>query len=160
MTFFRKFSIVLAILVAVAIYVLFFWDYSKGSRFGKLVKLSQRGVVFKEWEGVIDQGSGDRLTWSFSIHDKAMAEELEKQMGEVVQLDYREHFNQLWYATKYDVYSWRIKNINRAKLCPFLYLLRSDKETLKKASDLIGKERKDLVPEIEACLVRLNQLKD
>ena len=72
-------------------------SYSNGVRTGKLVKLSKRGMLLKTYEGTLDLGSGDKLTWDFSIHDDKLGAELLKHTGQIVQLEYREILFKLFY---------------------------------------------------------------
>ena len=150
-------SLILSILAISVIFVSYKWVYSEGSRSGRLVKLSKKGHLFKEWEGLLDLGSGDQLTWSFSVRGGQVGEELLKQIGEQVTVDYREHLFSIIYSTKYDVYNWRIKGVNPSKICPFLYLLRGHQQTLEKAAELIKGQRKDLTENVESCLLRLER---
>ena len=101
-------------LVAVALlttglcYLFLTYTYSSGHRVGKLVKLSKKGFVTKTWEGTMDLGSGDQLTWQFSVHKDDIGHELSKHSGKMVRLEYRELLWKVFYETKYDVIAWKI----------------------------------------------------
>ena len=66
--------------------------YSQGVRSGTLVKLSKKGILYSTYEGTLDLGSGDQLTWNFSIHDKKVGEQLVSLSGKKVKLNYDELF--------------------------------------------------------------------
>ena len=72
----------------------YFVPYSEGYRSGKLVKISQRGVVFKTWEGTLSQGVSDELQFHFSVEDgkKEVLEQLKNLQGKSVKLTYIERY--------------------------------------------------------------------
>lgn len=112
-----KFKLFLLVFVAVLIGI--FWyvtagHYSTGSRAGTVSKLSERGYVFKTYEGVLSEGGFSGETgalqaryWDFSAKDEAVVEKLQRAMatGERVTLKYNEKFFQFpWNGdTKYFV---------------------------------------------------------
>ena len=49
---------------------IYYIPYSKGTRSGELIKISNRGVVFKTWEGEISQGISGAQIFYFSVLDK------------------------------------------------------------------------------------------
>ena len=149
---------ILLLLLGITYYILFEWSYSKGSRVGTLVKLSEKGLLMKEWEGVLDQGTGKQITWSFSVHSDKLASSLMQQMGDIVKLEYKEHLVSFPYATKYEVYNWQAKEVDVNKLCPFLYLIKKDTAVLKKVIHLIEVERPDLKSDILECQKKLEAL--
>jgi len=71
--------VILIALGSIITYLLTQYTLSRGVRAGKLVKLSETGILIKTYEGTLDLGSGDELTWQFSIHDSDLGEELAKQ---------------------------------------------------------------------------------
>ena len=85
------FSIALIILGTIS-YGLLNYPYSEGVRSGKLVKISKKGVVYPTYEGTLDLGSGDQLTWNFSVHSRDVGDKLVKQSGKQVKLQYDELF--------------------------------------------------------------------
>jgi len=91
----------IGILLFLTVYVLFvyFATYSKGYRSGELVKISERGVVFKTWEGTLSQGVSDELQFHFSIEDKdtEVIDLLKTLQGKSVRLTYIE---------RYDTFFW------------------------------------------------------
>lgn len=50
-SFFLKVLVVLIFLGAIAL-----WTYSEGTRAGQLIKFSEKGVVFKTYEGELNMG--------------------------------------------------------------------------------------------------------
>lgn len=81
---------ILGILFCVALpsigFVTLFPNYSVGEKTGVVVKISQRGVFWKTWEGQMNigamstNGNGVAVpeTFSFSVKDAAVIEELKK----------------------------------------------------------------------------------
>lgn len=70
------------------------WAYSDGERAGVLQKFSRKGWVCKTQEGELAQfivaGVSPQI-WQFSVRDPAVAAQLDKAVGERVQLHYTEH---------------------------------------------------------------------
>lgn len=95
-----------------------FGTFSDGSRVGKLVKFSKKGVVFKTYEGQLNVGGfakdsdGDISpnVWSFSVYrgDDAIVRAIDRAMdeGQTVKLHYKEKFYQFdWRGdSKYFIY--------------------------------------------------------
>jgi hypothetical protein len=99
--FFRKlltYFIILAVLILVAFYFIANFTYSEGNRAGVLIKFSKRGVVFKTYEGELNQGGAGNVPntaqfnaiWEFSVKDEAVAEELRKLEGRKVSVHYQQ----------------------------------------------------------------------
>ncbi len=64
--------------------------YSDGERAGVLVKFSQKGVIWRSWEGEVMYGqSSDR--WYFSTRDEDMATKLNEKIGQEVTIRYHEY---------------------------------------------------------------------
>lgn len=91
-------SLVVGIIVG-GLYILWCnWTYSDGTRAGDLIKISKKGYVFKTYEGQLklggidlqnaDEGLSD--TWSFSVTDEKIYEQLEKLQGQKVVLRYQQ----------------------------------------------------------------------
>ncbi|MBI1305932.1 MAG: hypothetical protein GC181_04875 [Bacteroidetes bacterium] len=92
-------------------------DYSTGVRSGTLMKISEKGVLFKTWEGQLNTGgftedNGDITSsiWHFSIRKSQpeILKEIEKAIddGHRVKLYYHEKYVHLFFLgdTKYFVY--------------------------------------------------------
>lgn len=93
---------------------LYFISYSEGVRAGKLVKFSEKGILFKTWEGEISQGVSDAQTFVFSVDDKEkqVIEHLNAYQGKFVKLNYFERFKTLlWLGdTKYFITEVELQN--------------------------------------------------
>jgi hypothetical protein len=70
------------------------WAYSDGTRAGVLQKFSRRGWICRTQEGELAQyivaGVSPQI-WLFSVRDPALGAQLDKLVGEQVQLHYTEH---------------------------------------------------------------------
>ncbi len=84
---------------------IYFASYSEGTRSGELIKFSNKGIVFKTWEGEISQGISGAQIFSFSVEDKNVIKKLEEFQGRYVKLKYKERFAKVsWLGdTKYFV---------------------------------------------------------
>lgn len=90
-------------------------SYSKGSRVGHVVKLSEKGLVCKTTEGelildgaaVIKTEHGTSGVWEFTVKDPAIAKQIEDAMkrGDRVELQYNQlwHTSACWGSTSYSV---------------------------------------------------------
>lgn len=73
------------------------YDYSTGSRVGKLYKLSKKGIVWRTYEGELDlemmetneYGMSNKV-WCFSVPDEKVAKGLEAIQGQRVKLIYNQ----------------------------------------------------------------------
>lgn len=85
----------------------YYLTYSEGYRSGELVKFSNKGILFKTWEGRLSQGISDELQFEFSVEDKQkkVIENLLDFQGKRVKLTYKERFGTFpWLGdTKYYV---------------------------------------------------------
>ena len=95
-----------------------FGTFSDGSRVGNIVKFSKKGVVFKTYEGKLNEGGFSKdengeitpSVWEFSVYrnDDAIIRAIDKAMDEgyAVKLHYKEKFFQFdWRGdTKYFIY--------------------------------------------------------
>lgn len=114
--FFRKFLIFLfliLVLSGIGTYLVFNYTYSDGNRAGILIKFSQKGYVFKTFEGEINLTGinpipGNTIAnnmWVFSVKDAAVAYKLMEMEGKNVRVHYVEKVKNLpWQGeTKYFV---------------------------------------------------------
>jgi hypothetical protein len=66
--------------------------YSEGYREGFITKMSNRGVIFKTYEGEMQLGAGEQSSlqepFKFSVSDPDMAEFVEGYLGERVRVKY------------------------------------------------------------------------
>ncbi|WP_378188344.1 6-phosphogluconate dehydrogenase [Aquimarina sp. W85] len=85
----------------------YFANFSEGTRSGELIKFSNKGLLFKTWEGEISQGISGAQIFSFSVEDKneQVISDLETLQGRYVKLTYIERFGTFsWLGdTKYFV---------------------------------------------------------
>ena len=101
------------IVIAVVAYFISGYTYSEGNRAGLLIKFHKEGYFFKTYEGELNVGSvnpgvGSSVannTWSFSVKDKKLADQLSIMEGKMVRLHYKEKIKNLpWQGeTKYFV---------------------------------------------------------
>ena len=105
MKFLIKLFIIILLVVAGYFSFIYFVHYSDGVRAGKLVKFSNKGVLFKTWEGEISQGVSEAQTFIFSVEDNEMQtiEDLNRLQGKFVKLHYFERYKTLFWLgdTKY-----------------------------------------------------------
>ena len=79
------------LLVAAYFAVVSSWDYSSGERAGWVQKLSRKGWLCKTWEGELALVSLPGSTpekFLFTIHDDAVAAQINEAMGKRVALHY------------------------------------------------------------------------
>lgn len=102
-----KIGIGIGIIFIVYICFLYFASYSNGVRAGELIKFSNKGVMFKTWEGEISQGVSEAQRFEFSVQggEKQVIEDLNNFQGKMVKLHYFERYKTLFWLgdTKYFV---------------------------------------------------------
>jgi len=95
------FKIVVFALVLFGIYYTFIYyiPFSEGYRAGELTKISNKGVMFKTWEGEISQGVSESQRFTFSVEsgNVDVIDKLKELQGEPVKLTYKE---------RYDTFPW------------------------------------------------------
>ena len=99
-------AFVLAILAGIGYYLFASMTYSDGSRTGQLIKISEKGYVFKTFEGSLSLGGisveEDRTNigsiWEFSVTDDAVFYKMLSLRGRKVVVQYEE---------KYRVIPWK-----------------------------------------------------
>ena len=110
----------LAILAGVLYYLYASMTYSDGSRTGQLIKISEKGYVFKTYEGQLSLGGisveGNETNigsiWEFSVVNDGIYRRLQELQGQKVKLQYEE---------KYERIPWRgdtkhiITNVEQSK---------------------------------------------
>ena len=68
---------------------------SQGERVGVVSKISEKGVIFKSFEGELMLGRGESAnTWQFSVKDTKVVTEVREAMrsGKRVELEYKQQF--------------------------------------------------------------------
>jgi len=96
----------LAILAGIGYYLFASMTYSDGSRTGQLIKISEKGYVFKTYEGQLSLGGisveGDQTNigsiWEFSVVNDGVYKRMESLRGKKVLVQYEE---------KYRVIPWK-----------------------------------------------------
>lgn len=100
-----KLLLVLIIIIAGYFSFIYFVHYSEGVRAGKLVKFSNKGFIFKTWEGEISQGVSESQIFIFSVEndEKLVIQDLDRLQGKFVKLHYFERYKKLFWLgdTKY-----------------------------------------------------------
>jgi hypothetical protein len=87
-------TVVAAALCALYLWTVLHWSYSEGERAGYLQKLSKKGWLCKTWEGEILLSSMPGAIperFAFTVRDPAVVQQLQKAMGQRVQLSYSQH---------------------------------------------------------------------
>lgn len=88
--------------------------YSEGTRAGELIKFSNKGILFKTWEGEISQGISGAQIFSFTVldQDEAVIEKLQEFQGKYVKLTYEERFDTFffWGDTAYFINEVTLEN--------------------------------------------------
>ncbi|MFB9052971.1 6-phosphogluconate dehydrogenase [Formosa undariae] len=97
----------LGILISAYMAFVYYVPYSTGTRAGELIKVSQKGVIFKTWEGEISQGISGAQIFSFSImdDDQEVIEQLNELQGQYVKLEYTQRYRTffIWGDSKHFV---------------------------------------------------------
>ena len=94
--------IIAAIIIAVGGFLVYAnINYSQGTRVGKVVKISKKGVIFKTWEGQLNYGDNKDL-WEFSISNSQ--EQVRVNIDDANKADKRV---ELFYKEKYVAFPWR-----------------------------------------------------
>lgn len=107
-SFFKKLVWILfigAILAGIGYYIFATATYSKGTRTGYLIKMSEKGVIFKTMEGQMNLGgisAGEDANligniWDFSVKDEYLYKKLASLEGKKVTLSYEEHFRKIFW---------------------------------------------------------------
>ena len=110
----------LALLAGIGYYIFASMTYSDGSRTGQLIKISEKGYMFKTYEGQLSLGGisveGDQTNlgsiWEFSVSNNGIYDRMQALRGKKVLVQYEE---------KYRVIPWRgdtkyiITNVEEAR---------------------------------------------
>jgi hypothetical protein len=119
--------ILIVILVAV-VYFKYGFTYSKGYRAGLLQKFSEKGVIFKTYEGEmilssVQSNANVALAsekFLFSVTDEAVAKQMEQIQGKQVVVHYREKNGALpWQGESYYIVdSVRVSDVSGGTFVP------------------------------------------
>jgi hypothetical protein len=94
------FKIVLALLVILGVvgYFRYYWVFGTGVKAGELNYVVHKGILFKTYEGKMIQtgirsqaGTLQSFEFTFSVEDRAVAEQLMTNSGNQFNLHYREY---------------------------------------------------------------------
>jgi hypothetical protein len=105
----KKFLVIVIGIVALSgvVYFTFLYNatYSEGVRTGELIKFSNKGMVFKTYEGELSQGISGAQIFSFSVLDsqEQVITDLKALEGHYVKLTYIERYRTFpwWGDSKY-----------------------------------------------------------
>ena len=85
--------------------IMYYATYSEGNRSGELIKFSNKGMVFKTYEGELSQGISGAQIFSFSVLDseEKVVSDLKEMEGHYVKLTYIERYKTFpwWGDSKY-----------------------------------------------------------
>ena len=92
-------ALLLMVILALVGLVLYTWvawsfTYSEGERAGYVQKFSKKGWICKTWEGELAMANLPGAmpeVFNFTVHDDAVAAEINQAMGERVSLHYEQH---------------------------------------------------------------------
>lgn len=96
-------------LFALWTFVAMTFSYSNGDRVGYVQKISNKGWIFKTWEGelaMVNMPGTLSEKFLFSVRDDAVATRIQESLGKRVRLSYEEHMGVpvSWFAeTRYFV---------------------------------------------------------
>ena len=147
---------ILSVVTIASSYLIFTYPYSSGTRSGKLVKLSKKGVFYPTYEGILDLGSGDKLTWEFSIHDKKVGKALSGHSGKNVKLNYDELFFKILFETKYNVKSFNVENSQNGvaenlAFCRLVNIMRRSLNVVNEIRESILRYDPKLIKDVRKC---------
>jgi uncharacterized membrane-anchored protein len=122
-------ALVIVIVVIVAIvYFKYGFTYSKGYRAGLLQKFSEKGIIFKTYEGEmilssVQSNANVALAsekFLFSVTDEAIAKQMEQIQGKQVVVHYREKNGALpWQGESYYIVdSVRVSDVSGGTFVP------------------------------------------
>ena len=101
-------SVAVAVIIAVFVYVRYFYVFGEGIKAGNLNYLVYKGYIFKTYEGILiqsgyyqtEEGSVQSNEFRFSVVNDSLAGELMKLSGSDVQLHYKEYVSPLLWRGK------------------------------------------------------------
>ena len=89
-----SFALLFGILFTVYFAFIYYVPYSEGYRAGELIKISNKGIIFKTWEGEISQGVAEAQRFHFSVESDELEviSDLKDMQGKQVKLHYKERY--------------------------------------------------------------------
>lgn len=111
--------IFLSVLALTIIFLVFNFTYSEGSRAGVLMKFSNRGYVFKTFEGELNTGGVGNIAntaqvnqiWNFSVKEKGFADTLHLYEGKRVILFYQQKIKHLPWQGETDYFVNKVQEV-------------------------------------------------
>lgn len=95
----------IALLTTLFFTIVYYATYSEGNRSGELIKFSNKGYVFKTWEGELSQGLSGNKIFAFSVLDENqdIIKSLQNLQGRYVKVTYVERYKTFpwWGETTY-----------------------------------------------------------
>jgi len=90
---------IILVVVAVFVYVRYYFVFAEGTKAGQLNTFQRKGYVFKTWEGILIQ-SGFKANvqsneFEFSVQKEQVAKLLEENAGKEMELHYKHYFGVL-----------------------------------------------------------------
>ena len=86
--------LVAGVLTGLYMWFMLTWSYSEGERAGWIQKLSKKGFLCKTWEGemaMVSLPGSIPEKFTFTVHDDAVAGQINAVIGKRVSLHYTEH---------------------------------------------------------------------
>ncbi len=114
--------ILLFVLFCIGYYAFANYTYSEGSRSGMLLKFSNKGYLFKTWEGELNlggmtQAEGTMLNniWTFSVRDgeTETITDLQKYEGKRIRLSYKEKMRHFPWQGETNYFVYKVETIQQ-----------------------------------------------
>ncbi|HMP14723.1 MAG TPA: hypothetical protein PKD70_12645 [Saprospiraceae bacterium] len=107
------------IIGAVLFWFNYAWTYSDGTRAGTLIKVSNKGYIFKTYEGQLNtggfqtnpQGSVISNIWEFSVTKKDIYQQLQRYEGKEAILFYKQYRRALPWQGKTTYFVYKIEPV-------------------------------------------------
>lgn len=111
--------IFISVLALTITFLVFNFTYSEGSRAGVLMKFSNRGYVFKTFEGELNTGGVGNIgntaqvnqVWNFSVKEKGFADTLHLYEGKRVILFYQQKIKHLPWQGETDYFVNKVQEV-------------------------------------------------
>jgi hypothetical protein len=115
----RKFLIIFSLALVAACVIYYFicgMTYSKGTRSGILTKVSEKGYIFKTYEGEMNVGGFNEAggtimpasIFRFSVRDKQVYQQLETAQGHKVVVHYRQVMKNFFWQGDTDYFIYQV----------------------------------------------------
>lgn len=96
------------------------------------------------------------MTWQFSIHDKELGEQLARETGKNVRIEYRVIPLKLFYTTRYDVVSWGFDGVSQDLnfLCRLVDFMRENANVVNYLKPIIQERDPELLRNMKICQIK------